>query len=262
MLQIHADLSATRADLDALSKTLRELRDQRAGVTIRDSDGRTQTFTGPQARQELDKLRRGLTALDAQRTLYAERINRTVVQHEVTHQVFFNAGVHVPGAINPKWLVEGLACLFETPPDQGSSASGFTAINQLRLADFRAAVAGDRPNTVKLTGRDFADAIHAGRFTHPQKLVSDPAVFDQRGDRGAANYALAWALVQYLQRDQPAKLAAYIKELATRPPGASPTPEKELALLKKHFGPLDALLITRCGEYTLRLPVRSIVNAR
>jgi hypothetical protein len=204
------------------------------------------------------KSREQLARLDNQRAQYAERINRSVVQHEVTHQVFFNAGVHVRGAANPKWLVEGLACLFETPPDHNSTGSGVFAINQLRLQDFRGAVRGERPASSRLVADDFAEAIRAGRFTRPERLISRSEVFQERGDPGAAHYAMAWSLAHYLQRERPAALAAYIKDVATRPIGSTLTPDDELKLFVKHFGPLDASFVNRWGSYILRLPVRSV----
>ncbi len=257
LLQIHADIAAARASLEKLTASLREVRGEAARIEITYSDGRTVRLSRAQAQKEVSKSREKLAALDGQRVAYAERINRTVVQHEVAHQVFFNAGVHVRGAVNPKWLVEGLACLFETPPDKSSSGSGVFAINQLRLQDFRSAVAGERPGGSRLTGQEFIDAIASGPFTRPERLVSRSDVFNARGDRGAANYAMTWALAHYLQRQRPTALAAYIQEVAGRPAGSAPEPDEELKLFVKHFGPLDTAFLKRWGDYILGLQARS-----
>jgi hypothetical protein len=64
--------------------------------------------------------------------------------------------------------------------------------------------------------------------------------------------------VHYLQRERPAALAAYIKEVRSRKPGDTPQPDEELALFSKHFGPAHSTFLTRCGDYILRLPVRSL----
>ncbi|MEK7756056.1 MAG: DUF1570 domain-containing protein, partial [Planctomycetota bacterium] len=69
----------------------------------------------------------------SQRDAIVKTFNRLVIQHEAAHQVLFNTGVLSRDADNPDWLVEGLACQFEV--------SSRDAVNQMRLADFREALA-------------------------------------------------------------------------------------------------------------------------
>ncbi len=255
MVQLHADIVAAQASLDGLIQSVKNIRDARTRIQIQYRDGRTATLTKPQAEKEIESARRELKTLDAQRNSYSDRINRTVIQHEVAHQILFNAGVHVRGASNPKWLVEGLACMFETPPE--AEGAGIATINQLRLQDFRAAVAGNSQKR-RLTPADFLDAVAAGRIVAPEVLIGDPNVFDERGTRGAGNYAAAWALTHYLQRTRTEQLSAYLKEVGTRERGDDPTPKQELAVFEKHFGRLDQTFLTKWSDYILKLGVRSI----
>jgi hypothetical protein len=258
MKEVQASIVAARQTVDQLQKMVAGVRDNRTRIVIRYQNGQTATLTRSEAEREIDKSRRQLKSLDAQRASYADRINRTVVQHEVTHQVFFNAGVHVRGARNPKWLVEGLACLFETPPDAKDASSGVFAINQLRLHEFRGVVA-DEDKKARLTAQDVLDAIDDNRFAAPRRLVSEPELFGERGDRGSAHYAMAWGLMHYLQRERPAQLAAYLKDVAQRKPGEAPASAQELALFEKHFGPLNDSFVRRWADYVLKLPVRAIL---
>jgi hypothetical protein len=252
--QLHTDLTAARDTLDQLIKTVSSIRDPQTRFQISYGDGQTLTLTRTQAQKEIQTQQQKLKTIDGRRALYSERINRTVIQHEVAHQVLFNAGVHVRGAMNPKWLVEGLACLFETPPDQ--AGSGMAAVNQLRLHDFRKAVAGTSSKP-KLSGPDLAEAVDAERLTSPAKLISESSAFSERGQRGGANYAEAWALIQFLQRMRTGQLVAYIQEISARRPGTPVTADEERRAFEKHFGPLDKSFLHRWGDFIFRLDVRA-----
>jgi hypothetical protein len=186
--------------------------------------------------------------------VYSDHINQTVIQHEVAHQVLFNAGVHVREADNPKWLVEGLACLFETPP--GATGTGASVVNQSRLRDFRSAVAGEREKR-RLTARDLRNAIVAGRIAAVGDLVSDDRLFHQRGEAGATHYATVWALVHYLQRQRREELADYIREIGQRPVNRIYSGEEERATFARHFGQIDDAWLDAWGRYILRLRLRA-----
>ncbi len=178
-----------------------------------------------------------------------ERINRSTVQHETAHQLFFNCGVHVRGAQNPAWLVEGLACLFETPPT--SSGSGAGAINQARLADFRACLGGKDPRD-KLSAEDLQVALSAGKFVPLRTLVGDPSLFTSRNNRNLVHYySQAWSLVCYLQRAKRDQLAEYLRLLGQRELGAEITSEREVADFESVFGPPDERFERNWADYIL-----------
>jgi hypothetical protein len=253
--RLSAEILSARQNLTDLQERVNAIRGNTARVEIVYGDGRRVTLTKVQARRELESAQRELKVLDGRRSNYSDRINRTVVQHEAAHHVLFNAGVHPRQAPSPKWIVEGLACLFETPPGQGGT--GVAAINQLRLNDFREAVDGGEKKRL-LTGDDFLRAIREKRLPSPEMLLGGPQLFELRSDsERAAGYALAWSLTHYLQRREGKDLAEYLRAISRRGPGARSSPQEELGLFEKHFGPLDDSFLRQWGGYVLRLPFRA-----
>lgn len=253
LLELQASIAESRQSLNRLSRALSRIRDRTARVQVELRGGRVLTLTRNEAAREIDKARRELRSLEIRRTNYFDLINRTVVQHEVAHQVLFNAGVHVRGGGNPKWLVEGMACLFEPLPD--ALGSGINTINQLRLRDFRRSISKERQGG-RLTGADLLEAIESDRVIDPAELVSTPELFNEREDRGTTVYATTWALAHYLHRTRLESFVAYLREVAARPPGVPVSSEQERALFARHFGKPDAAFIMRWGDYILRLPYR------
>ncbi|GMU19940.1 MAG: hypothetical protein AMXMBFR13_00430 [Phycisphaerae bacterium] len=131
------------------------------------------------------------------------------------------------------------------------------AINQLRLNDFREAVDGGEKKRL-LTGADFLRAIREKRLPSPEMLLGGPQLFELRSDsERAAGYALAWSLTHYLQRREGKDLAEYLRAISRRGPGARSSPQEELELFEKHFGPLDDSFLRQWGGYVLRLPFRA-----
>ncbi len=254
LIQFNADLAAAHANIDDLVRTMDSIRSDQAHVEIQFADGRriagTKAQVARQLAKEIESGREELETLDRRRKAYIDHINRMVIQHETAHQVFFNAGVHVRGASNPKWLVEGLACLFETPP--GPAGTGFTVVNQLRLRDFRSAVAGGSKKR-RLTWQDYGQATVAGRLPSPQRLIAEPRLFDGPAEDSVASYATAWALTHFLQRTRRAQLAGYLRAVSSRQPDCDLTPAQELALFEAHFGPIDQTFLKRFSGYILWL---------
>jgi hypothetical protein len=252
MRQIAANVLDARRNLDDLNKAIKDIRDRRTILELEYSDGRRQKMTRREAEKEINETRRKLQELQSRQTSYVNRINRTVIQHETAHQVLYNTGLHVRGGSNPIWLVEGLACLFETPP--GRSGTGLGAVDQLRLQDFRDAVAGTAAAR-RLTADDYLNAIAAGRIVSPRELITNPALLHEPGPDRATHYAATWALTMYLQRAHGQKLADYLQALSRRQPGQPVTAEEELALFERHFGPPDETFVRRLGGFILNLPL-------
>jgi len=177
-----------------------------------------------------------IKAWEARIGAFQDRINRQVVQHEVAHQVLYNIGLHNRKfAANPRWLLEGLAMMFETPPTAGSSGLG--AINQLRLVRWRdLADAKDLPSL-----RDL--------ITRPELLLpSNPDV--------EKAYTQAWALTHYLERTKKPKLAAYIAAVRDRREARVYSAQEEMAEFEKAFGRLDADFVRKWEAYIRKLPVK------
>jgi len=199
----------------------------------------------------LTEERHNLTRLTGLRDRLIERTNQMVVQHEVAHHVFFNIGVHVFGAQNPGWLVEGLACLFETPPSASGAGAGTT--NQFRLRDFRAVLGGGQP-AGHITADALPQAYDAGQFVHLSKLIGDDGLFTRRNDPSLPfYYSQAWSLVYYLQQRHREEFAQYLRLLAGRSFGVKLSSQRELADFTRVFGPLDERFENLWVTYVLGL---------
>jgi hypothetical protein len=125
------------------------------------------------------------------------RGNTDTIIHEATHQTAYNVGVHRRFAEQPKWLVEGLAMMFETPGmrEAWSIHTRKDRINRSRL-DYFLRHLEKRPH----------DAL--------QRLVTSDQTF--RTDPMGA-YAEAWLMSFYLYETQPRKYSTYLARVAARP---------------------------------------------
>jgi hypothetical protein len=124
--------------------------------------------------------------------------NGDTIIHEATHQTAYNVGVHRRFAAGPRWLVEGLATMFEAPGVWSARYDHTQAdrVNRGRLEGFREYVATRRqPGSL------------ARMLTNDDAFRSDPD--------GA--YAEAWALSFYLCETQPRLYADYLARTADRP---------------------------------------------
>lgn len=254
MIELQQGVAAARANLEQMNQVLREIRGRRTVVEVEFADGRRVQFTRSQAAAEITSTRHRLARIEQRRENLIQYVNRSIIQHEIAHQVLHNAGVHVRGAKNPKWVVEGLAMMFETQP--GAEGAGIAGVNQMRLQDFREAVAGGVPSA-GLGPDHFLEAVAAGRLVPLERLLTDSSLFTERGEHGTADYALAWSLMHYLHRTRGEMLAAYLRELGQRRPGVPVSSADELALFERHFGPPDESLTRRWSSFILGLAVRS-----
>jgi hypothetical protein len=124
--------------------------------------------------------------------------NADTIIHEATHQTAYNTGVHRRFAAAPRWLVEGLATMFEAPGVWSARYDHTQAdrVNRNRLAGFREYVAKRRqPGSL------------AAMLTTDDAFRSDPD----------GMYAEAWALSFYLCETQPRQYAEYLERTADRP---------------------------------------------
>jgi hypothetical protein len=157
--------------------------------------------------------------------------NRSVVQHELAHQLLFNFRIHVPGADNPQWFVEGLATQFEPPP--GKMGAGLGVTNQRRLHGLREKFKEGVPDV-----REFVGSPGDGGM-----LSSD-------------GYAISWGLVNYLVKQKGKGLPKYIKLLKERRIGRQVSPEQAIADFESCFGKVDAAFARKWVEYIKKLPYR------
>jgi hypothetical protein len=191
-----------------------------------------------------------LSALRLQREGLAKRFNRLVVQHEIAHQMFFNMGVHVRGADNPNWLIEGLACQFEVP--QAAATRPMSKINHVRLADFRDALKV-APNARSVPDEAYETAVKDGNPAPLVDFISDSELFTERGGKIAFRYAQAWALVYYLNREHRAAFVTYLHRLGKRRPGEAIERERELDEFRSAFGEPDDAFQRNWVNYMVKL---------
>lgn len=250
LVQLRRELHRAERSAAAMEKRIAQTPAASTQITLEYGDGTSRTMSRDQARKEFRKTSDRLKKLSARTDSYAENINRTVVQHETTHQVFFNAGVLVRGGQNPAWLSEGLATLFETPPT--GAGSGVGVVNRLRLSDFRAAVGADESRR-NPTPEAVLAAMHKGALAPLDELLTNPTLFETRGEKGAAYYAEAWALVHYLNRTKSKEFVAYLKLIAARPAGLLYDHAAEIADFEQAFGKADDAFVRRWARYILAL---------
>ncbi|MFQ5411955.1 MAG: DUF1570 domain-containing protein, partial [Phycisphaerae bacterium] len=147
-----------------------------------------------------------------------EQLNRSVIQHEVAHQLLFNLGVHTSkrtrqGRLNPIWFAEGLATHFE-PAQTGSGVK--------------------RPNRYRL--RAMCDVLDRG-IPSMRKFIVDPT----GGAEGltAEGYAWSWLLTHFLIRRHGEKLPGYVERIKARDEGENITPERDMDDFESCFGRID-----------------------
>lgn len=137
--------------------------------------------------------------------------------HEATHQVAFNTGVHARLGDNPRWVVEGLATVFESPGvrDNARAFSPKTRINRERFVHFANFAAGRNAR------RSLAAFVESDR-------LFDQAPLDA--------YSQAWALTFFLIESRPVEYARFLKALAERNPLDHYPAEERTADFRRAFG--------------------------
>jgi hypothetical protein len=140
---------------------------------------------------------------------------RDTLVHEATHQLAFNMGLSSRIGENPRWIVEGLAMIFErevTSQTPRTQAAG-SGINEERFAWFM----GQARN----------------RYTRLPEFVA--------GDRPFAAatldaYSQAWALTYYLAEKRSADFADYLQLIRGRKPLTPYSADERLADFRQCFG--------------------------
>jgi hypothetical protein len=143
--------------------------------------------------------------------------------HEATHQAAFNTGLHTRLGENPKWVVEGLATVFEAPGvrNSGGSAGVATRINRERFIWF-------------------------GDYAKSRRKAKSLETFISNDDLFASSildaYSEAWALSFYLIETRPRNYAEYLRTIAARDPLQAYPAEERVADFKKTISPELPLL--------------------
>lgn len=234
-----------RPEMRAITQRIDDLTAELDGLR-RKSSGRATDL------RHREKLRRELRVLRARRDLTVETYNRLIIRHEATHQILFNSGVHVRGARNPDWLVEGLACQFEVR--QSWSSMGLRYVNHRRLSDFREAL-GVGGGDSSIAERRYRQAVAAGKVLSLVDLIGDANALQDGSSNTAYHYAQTWSLVYYLHRKHRGSLAAYIRKVSDRRPGRSVSRDREIGDFESTIGPIDDKLKSDWLGFILSLKV-------
>ncbi len=143
--------------------------------------------------------------------------------HEATHQIAYNIGLHSRLGETPRWVVEGMATVFE-PDGVRDSSAGWNVkqrINRERFIGFQNFVKQRRqPKSLKA-------------FLEGESLYNS-AVSDF--------YAQSWALSFFLIETRSRNFSTYLKRIAARDPFAEYRPQERVADFQAAFTPdLDLL---------------------
>ena len=146
----------------------------------------------------------------------SENLERTLI-HEATHQVAFNLGLHSRIGPTPRWVVEGLAMVFEHPEARSAVKTGS---------------ARQRRNHERY--------VWFGNYTQSRRgsgglsrLLQDDQLF-QAATLDA--YSEAWALSFFLMETRGAAHARYLALIASRKPLEEYSVEERLADFRAIFG--------------------------
>jgi hypothetical protein len=146
----------------------------------------------------------------------ADQLDDTVI-HEATHQVAFNLGIHSRMNADPKWVVEGLATVFEREGVRVNDRRGPIAarLNPQRYAWFQQYRQSRRP---------------------PNSLATLIQSDDGFGSSALDAYSEAWALTFYLLERQSAEYVSYLRTLSRRGPFVEYVAEDRLRDFQGAFG--------------------------
>lgn len=144
-----------------------------------------------------------------------EHQNLEVVQHEAAHHIHFNIGIFPGKADLPRWMTEGLATMFEVPPNRTGASLG--SLNHVRLWRFRQFFGERGENAPPL-----------------REFISDDAYFG--GYRG---YLMGWALNHYLFHKKREQYAEWMRFLGNLEDNVPFPKAQRLAEFERIFGEVN-----------------------
>lgn len=159
---------------------------------------------------------------------------RETLVHEATHQLGYNLGLHNRTGRNSKWIVEGLATVFETPgmETHATDRDAKKRVNEGWLYGFRKFIDGKRPEAFLET------------------FIRDDRFFETSMSNA---YAQAWALSFWLIETRPRAYATFLQKMASADVAKRLTPDTRVRLFKEAFGDNLILLDAEMLRYYARL---------
>tara|TARA_R110002072_G_scaffold303099_1_gene493350 strand:+ start:19076 stop:20350 length:1275 start_codon:yes stop_codon:yes gene_type:complete len=159
---------------------------------------------------------------------------RETMIHEATHQLGYNLGLHNRTGRNPKWVVEGLATVFETP---GMEEFAMDRDVRKRL----------NPGWHYGLQKFIKEGRPAGFL---EKFIRDDETFSTQMSNA---YAQAWALSFWLIETRPREYARFLQKMASPEVTRQLAPEARVKLFKESFGDNLILLDAEMLRYYARI---------
>lgn len=142
---------------------------------------------------------------------------KNTIVHEATHQVAYNLGLHTRIGENPKWLVEGLATMFEADGSRQNTG-------------------GKRPQE-RLNPERFKHFTHYAQHRRQPRSLAKFVMSDRPFQLGVLDaYAESWALTFFLAETRSSQYANYLKTVSARDPMQPYSTEERLADFQSAFG--------------------------
>jgi len=137
--------------------------------------------------------------------------------HEAVHQTAFNTGVHQRFAGTPKWVLEGLACMFE--------AKGVH--NSMHYSQL-----SDRINKDRLAGLKY---YYSNKIAHGKlkEFITNDTYFESNPRLA---YAYSWGLTFFLAENYPREFFHFLRMDAERKPFREYGPADRLSAFIEAFG--------------------------
>lgn len=135
--------------------------------------------------------------------------------HEATHQVAYNIGLHSRVGETPRWVVEGMATVFEP---EGMRSASVGSLPKQRINWERYVVFQNFVQTKRRAPKSLRSFIES-------EELYDSAVLDF--------YAQSWALTFFLVETRPRNYSAYLKRIAARDPFSEYPAKERLADFKE-----------------------------
>ena len=134
--------------------------------------------------------------------------------HEATHQLAFNAGLHIRLSPTPVWLSEGIATYFETP--DLTNSRGWRSIGAIN------------PPRLELVVQQFTPGLLT-------RLITEDKPF-HNPEEALVAYAHAWAFVSFLITMKKEAFCSYIAHFKSKAPLTEDSAANRLDDFKTAFG--------------------------
>lgn len=155
--------------------------------------------------------------------------NLGTIMHEAAHQTAYNCGVHKRYGRTPRWVSEGLGCLFEAPGiyDAFNHRDQKDRLNLVRLRDF------------KKIPTDYVESTLIDIVTSERIFTKNPS----------KAYAMSWAMTFYFSERYPRDYIRYLKTTSKLGPFDKYTSRQRMADFQASFGKDTEKIANRLSKF-------------